>query len=430
MNHWLFMVSDLQTEDGPILANEVVRKRLSQSFWGLSQKAKNKLKLKSGDKIVFYIGGTVQELVASSELQSKFQELTVSERERLVLTGTSSMPEYGVYLKDSRLWPKPVKFSDPENHLSFIKDPEKKSVYMQGAIHPLTEKEFAYLESLSGIVPTETRFTHKEARSRGIVSREFLETGFYLSRVGRADPPVHLKTSSWKDAYLKFYPTLGSDRSEREFLNSLKIIRDTYDSHVENSRIGWLDEKTRAPIALNEDRKAVYDELISLSDDELWERVRPYAVVGYNAKESSKREKKVKENLKFFSSEFHGVKSTQARAAYEAEVWHGEVVDALKEYVEKVFPEAVVYNTVKIDLAVEELDTLTRIYEVKTGLGTQTTYTAVGQLFMHTAGAPKVERWIVLPGPIENEELISCFKELGVQLLQYKKVDGVYEFFG
>ncbi len=61
-----------------------------------------------------------------------------------------------------------------------------------------------------------------------------------------------------------------------------------------------------------------------------------------------------------------------------------------------------------------------RIYEVKTATDTQSIYTAVGQLYMHSAGAPDIEKWMVLPGPEENEQLIHCLNTLNISVLWYQ----------
>ena len=53
---------------------------------------------------------------------------------------------------------------------------------------------------------------------------KLLEVGYFLSMYGKNAPPVELKVRNWKEAYLSFYPKLGGDKTEQEFINSLNPV--------------------------------------------------------------------------------------------------------------------------------------------------------------------------------------------------------------
>lgn len=260
-----------------------------------------------------------------------------------------------------------------------------------------------------------------------ILQRELIEVGYFLSRLGIKDPPHQLNTKTWKEAYSKFYATFGSSKTEDEFRNSLKNLRDHFDSHLINSRTGWMEDGT--PQELSSLNKEIFDDLQNLSDDELWKRIKHYAVNSYNEELANEKNNQVKiSQAKFFSSEFSGAKLLPKRDAIEIKVKHGFVVDSLKAFLEKENQSAFLYNTQKIDLAYEVNGVLKYIYEVKTSLDTHSIYTAVGQLFMHTANTTGVGKWIVLPGPVKNEELIGCLDTLHIQILWFIIKDGICEF--
>jgi len=252
-----------------------------------------------------------------------------------------------------------------------------------------------------------------------ILDHRLIEAGYFLSRLGVKEPPKQLNSDSWKEAYAKFYGTLGGNKSEEEFKNSLKNLRDHFDSHINNSRTGWMEKRSK-PQKLSSLNQEVFNQLQKLSDIELWKRIKPLVVTSYNAKVALKKNNQIKEGgAKYFSSEFSGKKKTSGRSDGEAIVFHGFVVDFLKEYIEQKKLGSLTYNTQKIDLAVETGGVLTDIFEVKTSNDTQSIYTAVGQLFMHSVGLHNVTKYIVLPDSSDNIELIECLSLLNIEIIWF-----------
>src|SRR5437660_3025825 len=113
-------------------------------------------------------------------------------------------------------------------------------------------------------------------------SQEMLLAGYFLSRCGRKrQPPENLGVRSWNEAYALFYPHLSAGRSPATFLNSLKNIRDKYDPHHDNERIGWRTQpgsslSARPPVPLGEDAEAVLARWAAPTDDELWQAVASF----------------------------------------------------------------------------------------------------------------------------------------------------------
>lgn len=115
-------------------------------------------------------------------------------------------------------------------------------------------------------------------------SKEFLQVGFYLAKFGSIEegknypsPPIRLRVERWNDAYRIFYEGLNVGRSILSFERSLKNVRDAYDSHLPDSkRIGWLkDGKNPSPLA--KEAQSIYDDLIEMSEAELWEIINRHA---------------------------------------------------------------------------------------------------------------------------------------------------------
>ena len=260
------------------------------------------------------------------------------------------------------------------------------------------------------------------------LEKELVEVGYFLSRMGENDPPSVLKTTTWKEAYSKFYSALGIGKTEDEFKNSLKNLRDHFDGHLDNKRVGWKSV-TGEPEQLSVQNRRIFNELQKLDDVELWRKIQPYAVTSFNYAISNEKNKLfTATTVKFFSSEFKGQKKVKAKQAIETNVSHGLVVDHLKQFIDQSILGSFTFNTQKIDLAVEIDDLLARIYEVKTSTDTQSIYTAVGQLFMHTAGSENIERWLVIPGPVQNADLINCLEALNIFVLCYELSENFCKF--
>jgi hypothetical protein len=78
-------------------------------------------------------------------------------------------------------------------------------------------------------------------------SPEMLLAAYFLSRCSvkapgkNSLPPAMLGTKKWNAAYELLFPLMGEGRTQRQFANSLKNARDTFDILFDNGRIGWID---------------------------------------------------------------------------------------------------------------------------------------------------------------------------------------------
>ncbi|MCY4524471.1 MAG: hypothetical protein OXB84_07010, partial [Halobacteriovoraceae bacterium] len=103
--------------------------------------------------------------------------------------------------------------------------------------------------------------------------------GYYLSRFGDEYKDKRFPKKSWKEIFSMFIDKLGDPELGKSgttsFCNSLKIARDRYDSHHDNSREGYK-EKDGAPIKLSRSLKKIYDQYQSHSEEYLWKIVKKY----------------------------------------------------------------------------------------------------------------------------------------------------------
>ena len=257
--------------------------------------------------------------------------------------------------------------------------------------------------------------------------RPLIEVGYYLSRFGHNSPPSRLLASTWDEAYFKFYNALNEGKTEENFRSSLKNIRDQFDGRFPNGRVGWLDSAGQSRVA-SEDKEQVFLELEELDEESIWRIIRPYASLDISKKRRDKTNTVIDPWAKFFSSEFSGSVKLQNRLGTEMNFTHGAVMDSLYKFVSEKYKNDKIYNTCKIDLLVECAGEIIAIFELKTSSNTQSIYTAIGQLFMHSVGNKNAEKYLVLPEPVQNDELLDCFEALGVRLITYSEESSKYKF--
>lgn len=117
-------------------------------------------------------------------------------------------------------------------------------------------------------------------RPETLVKRSFamVIASYYLSRCGvqktdgPTDPPSALGVSTWKEAYDFFYDGMGDGRTPSQFRNSMKNVRDTFDTVFANGRIGWIDQDGKQS-SLSGSAERVHEEWIDHPDNELEEFV-------------------------------------------------------------------------------------------------------------------------------------------------------------
>jgi hypothetical protein len=126
-----------------------------------------------------------------------------------------------------------------------------------------------------------------------------------------------------------------------------------------------------------------------------------------------------------YRMEFSGRKSGTVNVDLDYVSFHGEIVHALKKWVEdRQDGRGRTTNSPLIDLLVHHDGRLTDVYEVKTSGARQVLYTAIGQLVVHSAGDAQVRRHLVLPHEAEVPEDVAealvasginvrCFQILG-----------------
>ena len=126
-----------------------------------------------------------------------------------------------------------------------------------------------------------------------------------------------------------------------------------------------------------------------------------------------------------YKKEFSGKKRGVHGGVYEYVTYHGEIVQKLfEDRTARLSKGEKIFNSSLIDLFVKKDRVLSEVYEVKTGLGRQMIYTAIGQLVTHAvAGTEKVAKFLVIPtGEKMPDDLIKSIEFLGIKVRRFRLV--------
>jgi len=124
-----------------------------------------------------------------------------------------------------------------------------------------------------------------------------------------------------------------------------------------------------------------------------------------------------------YSKEFSGKKRGVRGGAFEYVTYHGDIVQKLyDDRTARLAPGEKVFNSPLIDLFVKKDAVLSEVYEVKTGVGRQMLYTAIGQLVTHaTTRGEGIAKFLVVPAdediPKDFEQAIAV---LGIQVRRFR----------
>lgn len=124
-----------------------------------------------------------------------------------------------------------------------------------------------------------------------------------------------------------------------------------------------------------------------------------------------------------YSKEFSGKKWGVRGGAFEYMTYHGDIVQKLyDDRTDRLAPGEKVFNSTLIDLFVKKNGVLSEVYEVKTGVGRQMLYTAIGQVVTHaTTGGEGVAKFLVVPAdediPKDFEQAIAV---LGIRVRRFR----------
>jgi len=163
MNYWIFTVTSHKSDGREFTAEEILKQRIEDEFWGLGEKTPNRKNLEQGDRIVFYVGNPLKSFAASATLAARAFKLSKEEQDALSHGTQFYRAQYGVRLQDIRVWNerKPVLNLLPD--LDFIENKEFWGTYFQGGIRGISDRDFERIIGFAG--PPQSRKSSENIES-------------------------------------------------------------------------------------------------------------------------------------------------------------------------------------------------------------------------------------------------------------------------
>jgi predicted RNA-binding protein len=155
MNYWMFTVTQRKL-DGQILeAEDILKQRLSDKFWGLGERTANRRSLKQGDRVVFYVGVPLMVFAATATLAADSFALSDEQKDAYSHGIPLYRSDYGVLLENIELWESPRLVKDLIPVLKFIENKENWGAYFQGGVRQLSEDNFRAIVDRHTLPPAE-----------------------------------------------------------------------------------------------------------------------------------------------------------------------------------------------------------------------------------------------------------------------------------
>lgn len=153
MNYWIFIVTEKKIDDKTYKAEEIFNQRIEDKFWGIGEKTPNRIFLKKGDRIIYYIGLPKIVFAGTSKLASNCFNLDTSDKEKYSHRKEVYKTDYGVLLDEINIWDDPKSVKELVPKLKFIENKEYWYSYFQGGVRSITEEDYGIIIGKEEIIP-------------------------------------------------------------------------------------------------------------------------------------------------------------------------------------------------------------------------------------------------------------------------------------
>ncbi len=127
-NFWIFVIKD---------TDEEFEKRTKRNLWPIHENTAHRKAIRVGDKVAFYKAGVGNKTITGTA------EATSG------ITPTRNSTDYTVFLRNIRIWRKPVLLKPIVDDLDFVDNKKQWGRNMQGGVVQLSEKDYNTIASNS-----------------------------------------------------------------------------------------------------------------------------------------------------------------------------------------------------------------------------------------------------------------------------------------
>lgn len=143
MNYWIFTAAPHNNDSERFTARQVFVRRLDESFWGLGTRTPNRMSVRKGDHVVFYVARPESAFAGTARLASDCFDLTAEQKSTFSRGSVYFTAEHGVFLETINRWGTTQSVETLAEDLQFIKNRMKWWCYLQGGIRRITERDYA-----------------------------------------------------------------------------------------------------------------------------------------------------------------------------------------------------------------------------------------------------------------------------------------------
>lgn len=138
MSYHICILGDQKDREGVKHAGEnIFHNLMHKGIWGLHPTTASRANIKSGDRLVFYLGGKNQKFLGMAKAVSEAY-FDKSSSENIFLDPTT----YRIDVSDITIWDRPKPIRPLLRKLSFIKNVDTWGPYLQGGIRKISEADF------------------------------------------------------------------------------------------------------------------------------------------------------------------------------------------------------------------------------------------------------------------------------------------------
>jgi hypothetical protein len=137
-------------------AEDIFRQRMLDRFWGLGERTSNRRSLRTGDRVVFYVGWPTMTFAGSAVLASESFPLTDAQKEEYSHGIPFYRADFGVRLNDISVFDPPKLVKEYVPSLRFIENKENWNSYFQGGVRQLSDVDYFTISEGRPDVPLAT----------------------------------------------------------------------------------------------------------------------------------------------------------------------------------------------------------------------------------------------------------------------------------
>ncbi|MCA9944440.1 MAG: EVE domain-containing protein [Anaerolineales bacterium] len=145
--YYILITSNLKTATGMISAREIIKELLSQEYWLMSDRTRNRRRIKAGDQVLFYAAGLGNGvfMAQAAVVAAPVPFTPRSPSELITELGYVFPAMYRFQIANPTYFTPPIAAKPLVEKLSFIRNKQRWGGYFQGGSIEIPQEDFALI---------------------------------------------------------------------------------------------------------------------------------------------------------------------------------------------------------------------------------------------------------------------------------------------